>query len=86
VACCVDHDRCFPVNATLDTESNIYQPSYLFSLIHTSAIAAQTGGRFVSGTDINKINKKNIDRSSGGGTSVPTYFNTPDDGRVGRNM
>jgi hypothetical protein len=36
---------CFPVNATLETEPNLYQLSYLSLPIHTSANAAQAGGR-----------------------------------------
>jgi hypothetical protein len=36
---------CFPVNVTLETESNLYQLSYLFLPIHTSAVTAQAGVR-----------------------------------------
>jgi hypothetical protein len=40
----VAHDRCFPVNTTLERESNLYQLNYLSLMIHTSAKAAQVGG------------------------------------------
>jgi hypothetical protein len=39
------HDRCFPVNATLEAESNLYQLNYLSLPIHTSANAAHARGR-----------------------------------------
>jgi hypothetical protein len=39
------HGRRFSVNATLETESNLYQLSYLSLPIHTSVNAAQAGGR-----------------------------------------
>jgi hypothetical protein len=36
---------CFSVNAALETESNLYQLSYLYLPIHTSANSAQAEGR-----------------------------------------
>jgi hypothetical protein len=35
---------CFPVNAALEAESNLYQLSYLSLPIRTSANGAQAGG------------------------------------------
>jgi hypothetical protein len=39
------HDRCLPVNATLETEPKLCQLICLSLPIHTSANAAQAGGR-----------------------------------------
>jgi hypothetical protein len=69
---------CFPVNATLKSESDLYQLSYLSLPIHTSANAAQAGGRVeLTGYSVTVIRYVIVKTSQYSILSIPETFIRP---------